>query len=99
MKEALAISKGDLDEAERIAAEDRIAIMDADEDPIEGQPTSSEPASSKPKKLKRTVDDPLLIEMRKKFDDAQSELLSVRKALAATEPTTERTAFLDWVRR
>ena len=48
MKQALAVSKGDLDEAERIAAEDRIAIMDADEDPIEGQPTSSEPASSKP---------------------------------------------------
>lgn len=38
------------------------------------------------------------MEMRKKFDYAQSELSSVGKALAATEPTTERTAFLDWVR-
>ena len=45
MKEALAISKDDLDEAERISAEDRIAAMDVDEDPIEGQPTFSEPVS------------------------------------------------------
>lgn len=97
MKEALAISKGDLDEAERIAAEDRIAIMDVDEDPI-GQSTSSEPASSKSKRLKHSVEDPLLIEMRKKFDNAQSELASVRTALSVTEPVTERISFLDWVR-
>lgn len=97
MKEALAIAGGNLDEAEKIAAEDRIAIQEADEDPIV-QPKSCEPASAKPKKSKRVVDDPLLIEMRKKFDAAQSELTSVRTALATTEPTTERTAFLDWVR-
>ena len=58
MKEALAISKGDLDEAERIAAVDRIAIMDAGEDPI-GQPIFIEPAGPKPKKLKRAVENTL----------------------------------------
>lgn len=71
--------------------------MDVDEDPI-GQSTSSEPASSKSKRLKHSVEDPLLIEMRKKFDNAQSELASVRTAFSVTEPVTEQTAFLDWVR-
>lgn len=92
VKEALALAKGDLDEAERISAEDKLAISEADENPS----TEEEPATkSKPKK---DVEDSILVDIRKKFADAQAELASVRNSLATAEPATERTAFCDWVR-
>jgi hypothetical protein len=92
VKETLALAKGDLDEAEIISAEDKLAISEADENPS----TEEEPATkSKPKK---GVEDSILVDIRKKFADAQAELASVRNSLATAEPATERTTFCDWVR-
>lgn len=89
VKEALALAKGDLDEAERISAEDKLAISEADENPS----TEEEPATkSKPKK---DVEDSTLVDIRKKFADAQAELASIRNSLATAEPATARTAFCD----
>lgn len=59
VKEALALAKGDLDEAERISAEDKLAISEADENPS----TEEEPATkSKPKK---DVEDSTLVDIGK----------------------------------
>ena len=91
VKEALAVTRGDLDEAERIAAEDRVAISGVDEDTEEATPVC--------KKQKKAIEDPVLVEMRKKFADAQATLTTVNNALTKAEPVTERTAFMDWVRQ
>ena len=91
VKEALAVTCGDLDEAERIAAEDRVAISGVDEDTEEATPVC--------KKQKKAIEDPVLVEMRKKFADAQATLTTVNNALTKAEPVTECTAFMDWVRQ
>ncbi|CAC5372762.1 unnamed protein product [Mytilus coruscus] len=98
VQEALAVARGDLDEAERIAAEDRLAIISADESIEEGQNTDADVPIPKTKKQKKAIDDPILEEVRKQFTEAQEDLRSVKSALSVAEPVTERTTFLDWVR-
>ena len=94
MKEALAIVLRDLDEAERIAAADRLAIPAGDEDAVEGRTAAEEPAtSSKPKKQKKDVEDSVLVGMRKKFADAQPVLTSVKDALTATQTRSFQNIF------
>ncbi|VDH90222.1 Hypothetical predicted protein [Mytilus galloprovincialis] len=65
--EALAVARGDLDEAEHEEAE-------------------------------KTIEDPIIGEVRKQFAEAQEDLRSVKSALSVAEPVSERTTFLDWVR-
>ena len=98
VQEALAIARGDLDEAERIAAEDRLAIISADESIEEGQTTDAGVHITKTKKQKKTIEDPIIGEVRKQFAEAQEDLRSVKSALSVAEPVSERTTFLDWVR-
>ena len=96
VKEELALARGDMEEAERIAAEDKLTIEEVDvERPDDNE---DDTASSKPKKQKKDAEDLFLSEIRKKFADAQAELKSVRNTLSVTEPATERTTFIDWVR-
>lgn len=97
VQEALAVARGDLDEAERIAAEDRLAIISADES-IEGQTTDADVPIPKTKKQKKTIEDPIIGEVRKQFAEAQEDLRSVKSALSVAEPVSERTTFLDRVR-
>ncbi|VDH96386.1 Hypothetical predicted protein [Mytilus galloprovincialis] len=98
VQEALAVARGDLDEAERIAAEDRLAIISADESIEEGQTTDADVPIPKTKKQKKTIEDPIIGEVRKQFAEAQEDLRSVKSALSVAEPVSERTTFLDWVR-
>ncbi|CAC5356032.1 unnamed protein product [Mytilus coruscus] len=98
VQEALSVSRGDLDEAERKAAEDRLAIISADESIEEGQNTDADVPIPKTKKQKKAIDDPILKEVRKQFAEAQEDLRSVKSALSVAEPVTEKTTFLDWVR-
>ncbi|CAC5356034.1 unnamed protein product [Mytilus coruscus] len=98
VQEALSVARGDLDEAERKAAEDRLAIISADESIEEGQNTDADVPIPKTKKQKKAIDDPILKEVRKQFAEAQEDLRSVKSALSVAEPVTEKTTFLDWVR-
>lgn len=62
----IAVARGELDKAERIAAEDRLVIISADESTLNGQNTDAEvTVAAKPKKQKRDADDPILGEMQK----------------------------------
>ena len=47
----------------------------------------------------KAAEDPVLVEMRKKFADAQAALMSVNNALTTAEPVTDRTAFVDRVHK
>ena len=91
MKEAVARAHGDLEEAERIAAEDRLQVNVVDDD----EPaTSTKPAT---KRQKKEDNDSVLLAMQQKVDAAGAELSAVREAMIAAEPVTERTTFMDWV--
>ena len=103
MKEALARSKGNLAEAERIAPEDRgvmMADVDADDVPASTNTTTTTTttATTTTSKQKKDIDDPILANINRWMAAAQSELAAVRQAMTTVDPITEHTAFLDWVK-
>ena len=91
-KEAYARSHGDLGEVERLAAEDRIAIDQVDDDEAAPGP------SSKAKRQRKEDEDPVMATIQRQMEAAQAELTAVRKAMSTMEPTTVHSCFLEWVK-
>lgn len=99
MQEALARSQGNLDEAEQLAARDRLRLREID-DEVEEEEQTSTAVMTKPSKRQKSTDgdDPALQKIIKRMESAQAELVAVRQAMSTTEPVTERIAYLDWVK-
>lgn len=98
VKEAVARARGDLHQAERIAAEDKLVINLVDVDTDATSSTTSATSKGINKRKRMEEDDEVLQAMEQKLTAAQTEIKTVREAIATAEPVTERTTFLDWVR-
>lgn len=72
-----------------------MAIISEDNS-TEGFASAEEKPSGSRRRKKE--EDPVLADIRRQFANAQTELASVKNALATSEPVTERTTFLNWVR-
>ena len=81
VKEALARSKGDLAEAERITAEDRVMLGNVDADDVPASTTTTTATTtSTTSKQKKDVNDPILSNINRWMAAAQSELAAVHQA-------------------
>ncbi|KAJ8019717.1 hypothetical protein HOLleu_41409 [Holothuria leucospilota] len=97
LKEALARSGGDLGEAERLAAADRLTLETVDDNP-EPELTDLTPTTSvKPKKARRAdVEDEKLAEIQKDIQNSKAVLRQVQESMATSKPATRRTKFMEW---
>ena len=95
MREAVARAGGDLEEAERMAAEARLQMEIVAEDGPGC--SSSQPRPSK--RTRRLEDDAVIVAIQERFAVATAELTALKEAMTSTEPDNERTAFLGWTKK
>ncbi|XP_072173824.1 uncharacterized protein [Diadema setosum] len=96
-RETIMRTRRDLAKAKRIAAAGKKRLTHVDTDPDSEQDESFPAASFKKSKRCKDDGDPLIQSIQRRIDAAQTELATVRQALTS-EPVTERTAFLEWVK-
>ncbi len=92
MKEAIARAQGDLGEAERVLAEDRVQCELIDQPGSVTAGTVTQPQ----KRQKTGKDSDPLSGMKKNIDKARQELDDMSEALR--EPVTERSTFIEFIR-
>ena len=87
-KDAISQARGDLDAAERIAAEDRLNVMRADKEPDpEPEPCTSSGSGKKPKKQKTNPeDDPFILQMREKLAQTEARFANYEGRLETVAP-------------